>query len=102
MSEAGYLALRKVLNGRRVALQLVNVLPYLLEGCVIKNDGWTPMVLLPAKAANLDAPNRLMRVPPEHQKIIIARAAAERLTGYRALTPSSVRFTADGFGLDRG
>ena len=94
MSEAGYLALRKVLNGRQVALQFVNVLPYLLEDCFVKHGDWAPTVLLPAKAANLDAPTRLMRVSPESRKHIIAKVAAERLGGYRALTPSSTRFTA--------
>src|SRR5580704_6670940 len=31
MTEAGHLALRKVISGRRVAIQPVNLLPYLLE-----------------------------------------------------------------------
>jgi flagellar biosynthesis regulator FlbT len=60
MSEAGYLALRKVISERRVAIQLVNAVPYLLENCVVYDDDWVPTMLLPAKAANLEAPRRLV------------------------------------------
>ena len=35
MSEAGYLALRQIIAERRVAVQVVNILPYLLENRVI-------------------------------------------------------------------
>src|SRR6266540_1959804 len=51
MTEAGFTALRKVIRGRRVAVQLVNVLPYFLEDCFIDDERWRPIVLLPARAA---------------------------------------------------
>jgi hypothetical protein len=56
MTEAGFTALRKVMSERRVAVQYVNSLLYILEDCVIDNDRWLPIVLLPARAANLDTP----------------------------------------------
>jgi hypothetical protein len=99
MSEAGNLALRKVISERRVAIQLVNTLPYLLENCVLYDDDWVPTMLLPARAANLAAPRRLVRVSDAYRKAIMAEAAAKRIPGYRALVPSSMRFTADRFSL---
>jgi hypothetical protein len=64
MTEAGYKALRLVLNEREVALQLVNALPYVFENVRLIDPDWQPAVLLPARAANIDGPNWAFRVPP--------------------------------------
>jgi hypothetical protein len=63
MTEAGGKALRKVTKERMVAVQFVNVLPYLIDGCVETAENWQPVVLLPAKAANIAAPIGLLRFP---------------------------------------
>jgi hypothetical protein len=92
MTEAGMLALKKVLRDRRVAVQLVNVLPYVLLGdfgC----ENWQPIVLLPAKAANLDSPKWLLRASPLFQGI------AKQKPGWRVLAPQPVGGTVDTFSL---
>jgi hypothetical protein len=100
MTEAGRTALRKVIRGRRVAVQLVNMLPYILEDCFIGDERWWPIVLLPARAANLETPAfPLMRASQKYRDYCITRATAERKTGNRLLTPGSVRSTADCFSL---
>jgi hypothetical protein len=99
MSEAGYVALCKVISGRRVAIQFVNMLPYILEGCLLKDNDWLPSVLVPAKAANLAAPSRLIRTSEGARRHILARAAVDKKAGYRMLTPRSTRFSADSFCL---
>jgi hypothetical protein len=97
MTEAGVAALRNVMDGRRVAVQFVNPLLYIfLEGRVFKHENWQPIVLLPARAANVDSPNWLIRAPEYYQEYV-ARAAANGKTGHRLLTPAPVRFTADAF-----
>jgi hypothetical protein len=97
MSKAGYLALRKVILERLVAVQLVNALPYLFENCVIDDDDWVPTVLIPAKAANLAAPRRLVRLSESSCEAVMAQVAASRISGYRPLVPAPMRFTADRF-----
>jgi hypothetical protein len=97
MSEAGFAALSKVISGRRVALQYVNVLPYILDDCLLYDDDWLPSVLVPAKAANLETPRRLLRTSEYSRKYLMARAVADGKSGYRMLTPSPLRFTADQF-----
>ncbi len=98
MTEAGQLALSKVLYEQRVAVQFVSLLPYLLERCVLNEENWLPIVLLPAKAANLNTPKWLLRVSPGCQEYCRRHAAAENKF-VRLLTPSSIRFTADQFAL---
>ena len=71
MTDAGAQALDAVLDGKRVAAEVVDVLPYLSEGGGLKDDEWQPVVLLPARQANMSAKNGLFRVPrelltPEH------------------------------------
>jgi len=56
MTKAGYKALRHVLNERQVALQPVNVLPYIFENVRLLDPAWQPVVLLPKRAANFDGP----------------------------------------------
>ena len=100
MTEAGLTALRKVIRGRRVAVQLVNVLPYFLEDCFIDHEDWWPIVLLPARAANLETPAfPLMRASQEYRDYCITRTTAEGKTGNRLLRPRPVGFTADCFSL---
>ncbi len=57
MTEAGEKALEQVMHERRVTVQFVSLLPYILEDCLIKDENWQPIVLLPARAANLDSPH---------------------------------------------
>jgi hypothetical protein len=97
MTEAGYKALRNVLNTRQVAIQYVSVLPYLLADAMSSNENRQPFVLIPARAANLDTPTWAMRVSPKMQVMMLKKAAATEHTGYRPLTPRPVRFTADQF-----
>jgi hypothetical protein len=95
MTEAGLAALRNVMSGRRVAVQyLTGSLLYLIDGCYHRSEKWVPIVLLPARAANMDTPNWLVRGSSAFQKSCIERAAAG-VKGYRWLTPSAVRCTAD-------
>jgi hypothetical protein len=102
MSEAGYSALRKIINGRRVAIQFVSALPYILDSspayCPIYDD-WQPTMLLPAKAANLETPRCLIRASDGYRSHTMRRAAAERKVGYGTLVPSPLRFTADQFAV---
>ena len=93
MSEAGVGALLKVMTGRRVTIQFVNSLPYLLENYLIDNENWQPIVLLPARAANVDSPNWLIRAPEWYRQWLTKREK----TGHRLLEPSSVGATADMF-----
>jgi hypothetical protein len=96
MSKAGLAAFQKVMDERRIAIQFVNTLPYVLDGCFRENENWQPIVLLPARAANLDGPKGLIRVPQEVQDQI-ARAAAEQKTSLRPLAPRYDGATADHF-----
>jgi hypothetical protein len=96
MTEAGTKALRKVIRGRRVAVQLVDARLYILEGYSILGERCVPIVLLPATTANLETPAfPLLRVARKHEWMMAA--TAEKRTGNRPLTPSSVGSTADCF-----
>ena len=96
MTKAGYEALRRVLNERRVALQFVTVLPYLLEGLVITDPEWQPVVFLPVRAANIDGPNWSQRVSPTARQWMLGPAGKGR---YRPLAAQPIRFTADAVSL---
>lgn len=93
MTEAGLKALQKVLRGRRVAVQPVRPLLYLLEGCINEDENWRPIVLLPARAANLDSPKWLIRGSQDFIAVAMSKP------GWRSLKPGSVSFTADQFSL---
>ena len=96
MTEVGTKALSKVIRGRRVAVQLVSANLYLLEGYSILNERCVPIVLLPARAANLETPAfPLFRAAREHEWM--RRVAAEKMPGNRLLIPRSVGSTADCF-----
>jgi hypothetical protein len=92
MTATGCKALRHVLNGREVALQIVNALPYVLENVRLLDSNWQPIVLLPVRAANIDGPCWAFRVPPALAPQICAGD-----TRYRLLIPRPVGFTADRF-----
>jgi hypothetical protein len=92
MTEEGSMALRKVLNGRRVAVQFVDIRPYLMGGGLWAADNWQPIVLLPQKAANVKTPNWDLRVPAKNQAAWMAAGATE-------LKPCPVRFTLDQFAV---
>jgi hypothetical protein len=98
LSEAGYMALRKVISGRRVAIQFVNMVPYISHLCP-SDDEWMPAMLLPAKAANLETPRWLLRTSEYCRNYLLGKAAEEKKAGYKILTPSPLRFTADMFSL---
>ena len=93
LTEAGEAALQKVMVERRVAVQFVSLLPYLLENVLINNENWQPIVLLPARAANLDSPKFLVRGSEVFVGIALNTA------GWRSLKPDPVRFTADQFSV---
>jgi hypothetical protein len=96
MTEAGLAALQKVTIERRVTVQFVSILPYILDSCVIADESWQPIVLLPARAANVDSRNWLIRVPQNVQDCI-AKEAAERKTSLRPLAHHYPGATADHF-----
>jgi hypothetical protein len=99
MTEAGEAGLYKVMHGRKVAIQFVNLQPYLMDDFLVEDEHWCPIVLLPARTANLYTPNWLIRASQKYRDYSIARAAAEGKTGYRLLAPGSVRYTADEFSV---
>jgi hypothetical protein len=99
MTEAGEAALHKVMHGRKVAIQFVNLQPYLMDGWLVQDEHWCPILLLPARAANLYTPNWLIRASQKYRDYTITRAAAEGKTRYRLLAPGSVRYTADEFSV---
>ena len=98
MTEAGRMALSDVITGCKVAIQFVSDLLYLTEGCLFCRDNWTPVVLLPKKAATLRIPNRLVRLSQSNRDFFAARARAKR-DSYECLTPSPMRFTVDQFSV---
>jgi hypothetical protein len=91
MTEAGYMALRKVMSGHRVAVQYVSLMPYLVEECLLQRENWLPIVLLPVRAANLDTPRWRIRCSQAYRDYCIKKP------GHRPLTPATVRHTADQF-----
>jgi hypothetical protein len=93
MTEAGYKALRHVLNERKVALQFVNALPYFFEDVRLTDPAWQPVVLLPMRAANVDGPNWAFRVPPAVAHRFMSGPGADGR--HRPLIPRQVGLTAD-------
>jgi hypothetical protein len=87
MTKAGTEALHKVIRGRRVTVQLVDPRLYILEGYSMSKRCF-PIVLLPARAANLETPAfPLFRAAREQERMMRA--------GNRLLKPSAVGSTAD-------
>jgi hypothetical protein len=88
MTKAGTEALRKIIRGRRIAVQMVDPRLYILEGYLMSSERCFPIVLLPARAANLETPAfPLFRAAREQERMMRA--------GNRLLKPSPVGSTAD-------
>jgi hypothetical protein len=93
MTEAGLEAFRSVLRNRRVAVQYVSRLLYIVDGVEVDADAWEPIALLPVRAANLDTPKWAIRASPAPR----AKALGIDPSVFRPLTPLPVRATADDF-----
>jgi hypothetical protein len=101
MTEAGEAALRNIIYGRKVAIQFVTPLPYLLDGggCYLDQEDWHPLMLLPAGAANIRTSKWLARLSPRCLDDCMPRADSQRRTGVQLLTPGPLRFSADYFSI---
>ncbi len=100
MTEPGMKALHEVISRRRIAIQVLTTrVPYFADGLVLQSENWSPVVLVPARAANLDTPHRLMRTSQRCREMCIAGAKKIGIHGFRLLTPQPMRFTADRFAL---
>jgi hypothetical protein len=101
MTKPGIAALHKVLDEQMVALQYVTIVPYLaLERFILPRDNWSPAMLLPARAANMQLGSGwLMRSSPEFREFTIKNAVAQGKSGYRVLVPAPVPLTADRFSI---
>jgi len=97
MSKAGLAALRDLTSGHKVAVQHVDVLPYVAENCVLQTENWMPIVLLPQRAGNLRTPNWLLRASPLLQERTLAQAAEKGVEGCGVVTPRATGLTADRF-----
>ena len=84
MSRAGFAAFRKVTVGRMVAIQFVNIVPYLVDGVVSTDETWQPF-LLPA-AANMDTPTGLIRYPQWFLEHMVRLAATGKSRSRQADT----------------
>jgi hypothetical protein len=102
MTKAGSLALGRVISGGRVAIQPVSAVLYLAEGRVWcpttdAEPQWMPIVLLPARAANVHAGNKgRWRLSNRLLDGFKRKLDAEGVS-YRPLTPAPLRYTADDF-----
>jgi hypothetical protein len=101
ITEAAEAALRKIIYGKKVAIQFVTPQPYLLEGSAryLDRTDWLPIMLLPASGANIDGPSFLARLSPESQEDTLARPPSSRRVKFRLLTPRPLRFAADYFSI---
>jgi hypothetical protein len=89
MTEEGCAGLRSVLLERRVAVQMTPAALYLLEGRCPLDHKWVPVSLLPARMANLETPRLLIRGSQDVLDQAMVRAAAEGVSGFRLLHPTS-------------
>jgi hypothetical protein len=99
MSEAGAAALRQAMCERRVAIQIVT--PDLYFDRFPEDEKWTPLVLLPVRAANLDGFRWHMRAPEAYLDPTDPFFPFLK-KNYRFLTPGPVRSTADRFSPPKG
>jgi hypothetical protein len=100
MTEPGSQALVKVLRDRRVAIQrLRNMLLYLFSGLYPDDANWWPVVLVPARAANLHGPRWLHRASQTYLRHCMRRAKAEGLAGFWLLKPAALDHTVDHFAV---
>jgi hypothetical protein len=96
VSQAGVAAFRKVMEERLVAIQYVSIVPYLFDGCVVPDEHWQPIVLLPAKAANMATPIGLIRWPEKFLARLL-KSPSIKYSKHRVLTPHYAGVTADDF-----
>jgi hypothetical protein len=101
MTEPGEAALRKVIYGRRVAIQFVTSQPYILDGCggYFDREDWQALMLLPARAANLNAPKWLVRLSPQTLNGAMAIAVSMSRADVQLLTPQPMRHAMDYFSV---
>jgi hypothetical protein len=83
MTKDGCAALRNVVLGRKVAIQMASQLTYLLEGRYPLDPNWAPISLLPARMVNLETPRLLIRGDQSVLDMVMARAAAEGVSGFQ-------------------
>jgi hypothetical protein len=97
MTEAGCHALRRVISGRRVAIQSVTHEMYrVAEDQLPVDENWSPIILHPKVDANVDHECFLMRLPPSIVDAFFAKAAVEGRRGYSLLKPPRFRcYTRD-------
>jgi hypothetical protein len=95
-----YIAHTDIQNGK-VAIQFVTPQPYLLDGggCYLDREDWLPIMLLPARAANIDGPMFLARLSPQSLEDTMARAPSDKRAKFHPLTPRPLRFAADYFSV---
>jgi hypothetical protein len=101
MTEAGEAALRKIIYGRKVAVQFVTPQPYLLDGggCYLDREDWHPIMLLPATAANISTGNLLARLSQQSLEHTVESAPSGKRASVRLLRPGPLRFAADYFSI---
>jgi len=101
MTEAGEWALRKIIYGKKVAVQFVTPLPYLLDGPTpyLDREDWRPTMLLPASGANISAPKILARLSAQSLEATFARPPLDKTTKFCLLTPRPLRSAADYFSV---
>ena len=94
MTDAGAAALRMVMRGHRVAVQPVDVRPYLAEGYLLENENWFPVCCsLPERQIWRRATGWYAHL---RNSETIASSGEPRK---EKPAPSSVRCTADQFSL---
>ena len=101
MTEAGEWALRKIIYGKKVAVQFVTPQPYLLDGPTpyLDHGDWRPIMLLPASGANISGPKLLARLSAQTLKVTLARPPSDKTAKFRLLKPCPLRFAADYFSV---
>ncbi|MGH9917493.1 MAG: hypothetical protein ACRD6W_01270 [Nitrososphaerales archaeon] len=87
MTKQGSDALQQVFKERRVAMQACPASAYTFQGRRVADPTWVPIALVPARMANLEAPQFLARGPKQYLDQAMARAAAKGLAGYRVIGP---------------
>jgi hypothetical protein len=92
-------ALRDVITGRKVAIQYVIPMFYIVENPLCECENWEPVVLLPKSDGNLESPNRLLRASRGYQEYALRCASEGKMSGIRRITPRAASFAADPFAV---
>ena len=87
MTKRGCEALRRVVLEGKVAMQPCPSSVYAFQGRWPLDATWVPIALVPARMANLKTPGPLIRGDQQLQDMMIARAAAEGVSGFRVIGP---------------